>query len=250
MGGVTEDQQPPDAPDEAPPDDDGQPIVPMLDLSDEPAAPAAPEAEPSRLRMVGGILLLFGALGLVVALVLPLYRISFDTGLIPPGEGRSGGVFTVNAWGLIGSSPSTDPISQAINVIVGNTPTWGVPLVFVALLLTVAGSVALWRPDARSVPAAAIAATALLAGCFAMLVEFVINEISPDRIGGPITGSIGAGFWLLVFAVVFAIAGLAAVLRGRSTPPAPVSEAEREEPETPPMGFPAPVVLPRLDDQR
>ena len=243
MGVVTEEQ-----PDQR--DQDEQPIVPMLDLSEEPAAPAPPGPEPSRLRMVGGILLLFGALGLVLALILPLYRISFNTGLIPPGEGRSGGVFTINAWGLIGGSPSSDPISQAINVIVGNTPTWGIPLVFVALLLTVAGSLALWRPDARYVPAAAIAATALLVGCFAMLVEFVINEISPDRIGGPITGATAGGFWLLVFAVVLALLGVVAVLRGRSTPPVPAQEAEREEPETPPMGFPAPVVLPPLDDQQ
>jgi hypothetical protein len=242
MVAVTEEQQPPD--------DDEQPIVPMLDLSDEPAEPATLAAEPSRLRMVGGILLLFGALGLVVALILPLYRITFNTGLIPPGEGRSGGVFTVNAWGLVGGAASTDPISQAINVIVGNTPTWGIPLVFVALLMAVAGSVALWRPDARYVPAAAIASTALLVGCFAMLLAFVINEISPDRIGGPITGAIGGGFWLLVFALVFAVLGLVAVLRGRSTSPAALTEAEREEPETPPMGFPAPVVLPPLDDQQ
>lgn len=244
MGVVTEEPQ----------DDGEQPIIPMLDLSDDAEPTEAGQAtpvrgEPSRLRMLGGVLLLFGALGLVVALILPLYRVGFDEPVRTFTDRSVSGGFMVNAWGVIGAGSSSDPLAQVMAVIIGITPTWGIPLVFVALLLTVAGSLALWRPDARYVPASAIAATALLVGCFAMLATFMVQAVDDTRLNGPISTSIGAGFWLLLFAVIFAVCGLAAVLRGRSTPAAPVAEAEREEPETPPMGFPAPVVLPRLDDQ-
>lgn len=245
MGDVTEEQ----------PAEDDQPIIPMLDLSDdaEPteAAPVADEqGEPSRLRMVGGILLLFGALGLVVALILPLYRVGLTGSARTPTGSNVIGAFTVTAWGTLGEGPGTDPLSGVIAVIVGITPMWGIPLVFVALLLVAAGSAALWRPNARYVPPGAIAATALLVGCFAMLAEFMIQAVDPTRLNGPVTASVGAGFWLMLLAVAFAILGMVAVLCGRSTPPARVAETGRDEPETPPMGFPAPVVLPRLDDHQ
>ena len=249
MSGVTEQQpSPADRPDE-----DDQPIVPMLDLSEpdgtEPAEAAfQASVEPSRLRLVGGVLLLFSALGLVVALVLPLYRVSVGPGSLGPDND-----FVVNAWGMIQQAGIADAVQQLINAIVGDTPTWGIPLVFVALLLAAAGGVALWRPAERYVAGGAIAATALLVGCFAMLAEFLVAQADPNRFGGPsspVRTVIGPSFWLLVFTVVLAVAGLAAVLLGRpvADSQAPVGP-EREEPPTPPMGFPAPVVLPELDEK-
>lgn len=251
MGVVTEEQPPPDDT----PDEDDQPIVPMRDLSDpdeaEPVEPGfEPGVEPPRLRMVGGVLLLFAALGLVVALVMPLYRVSIGRGAL-----GSDNDFVVNAWGMVQQAGISDSIQQLINAIVGDTPMWGIPLVFVALLLAAAGGVALWQPAARYVPGAAIASTALLVGCFAMLCEFLAAQSDPNRFGGPssLVGTvIGPSFWLLIFTVLLALAGAAAVLLGR--PPAvaampPVAPA-REEPPTPPMGFPAPVVLPDLDDDK
>ena len=260
MGDVTDEQLPPDA-DPADPERDDQPIVPMFDLSAEeepfePQAALAAEGEPPRLRMVGGILLLFGALAMVVALVLPLYRIGQTVGVsggfVPLNGGLGDNDFVVNAWGMVQQGGLPDSVAQLINVLVGNTPMWGIPLVFVALLLVVAGGLALWRPTVPYVAGAAIGATALLAGCFAMLTEFMTTTDQPGRIG-PFTTSIGPGFWLLVFAVILALGGLAAVLFGRPATPArqPVaSQPERDEPDTPPMGFPAPVVLPELDDNK
>lgn len=239
---------------------DEQPIIPMLDLSGDQdnAAPAEPwpapgeRVEPSRVRMVGGILLLFAALGLVVALILPLYRVGLAESANTPESQVFGGFWAVNAWGLINPDSTSTSIAQIIQTIVGNTPMWGVPLVFVALLVAVAGSVALWRPAAHYVTSVALVATALLIGCFAMLAEFVDSAVNIS-VRGPIDGQTGAGFWLILFAVVFAIGGLVAVLLGRSaplTPVAPVAPTEREEPPTPPMGFPAPVVLPELDQNQ
>jgi hypothetical protein len=80
-----------------------------------------------------------------------------------------------------------------------------------------------------------------------MLGLFLIDALDPVRIGGPVNFSIGPSFWLLVLAVLLALAGLAAVLLGRPLAVIAQAEPEREEPETPPMGFPAPVVLPELD---
>jgi hypothetical protein len=248
MGAVTEEQPQPDGL----PDEDDQPIVPMLDLSDpdgtEPAeAGFGQGVEPPRLRMLGGVLLLFAALGLVIALVLPLYRVTVGPGSLGPDND-----FVVNAWGMIQQADIASPIQQLINAIVGDTPMWGIPLVFVALLLAAAGAVALWRPTERYVAGGAIAATALLLGCFAMLAEFLVAQADPNRFGGPsnpIRTVIGPSFWLLVFAVVLAIAGLAAVLLGRPVADTLVPVAAREEPPTPPMGFPAPVVLPELDEK-
>jgi hypothetical protein len=249
MSGVTEEQPPP----AEHPDEDDQPIVPMLDLSDPDGTEAAEAGfgqgvELSRLRMLGGVLLLFAALGLVIALVLPLYQVS-----VGPGELGPDNDFVVNAWGMIQQAGIAGPVQQLINAIVGDTPMWGIPLVFVALLLAAAGGVALWQPAARYVAGGAIAATALLLGCFAMLAEFLVAQADPNRFGGPsspVRTVIGPSFWLLVFAVVLAIAGLAAVLLGRPVVEAPVPvEPAREEPPTPPMGFPAPVVLPELDEK-
>jgi hypothetical protein len=139
-----------------------------------------------------------------------------------------------------------------INVIIGNTPMWGIPLVFVALLLVVAGGLALWRPTVRYVSGAAVAATALLVGCFAMLAEFMATVGEADPVDAFVS-TIGPAFWLLLFAVLLALGGLTAVLLGRPAASAPVlvpaGESERDEPPTPPMGFPAPVVLPELDQK-
>jgi peptidoglycan/LPS O-acetylase OafA/YrhL len=154
--------------------------------------------------------------------------------------------------GILGApAPGNAPIqlNQVFNLLIGNAPMWGIPLVFVALLLVAAGAAALWRPRARYVPGAVVAATALLVGCFAMLGVFLIDALDPDRIGGRIGYSVGPGFWLLVFAVLLTVGGTAAVLLGRPIAAIPQAEVEREEPETPPMGFPAPVVLPELDEK-
>jgi hypothetical protein len=250
MGAVTEEQPLPE--DEDP---DEQPIVPMRDLSaDEgsadPGTGPAPAVEPPRLRMLGGVLLLFAALGLVVALLVPLYHVGIGEGLRTLGGPGLGADFVVNAWGMVQQGGLPDSVSQLLNVIVGNTPMWGIPLVFVALLLAAAGAIALWQPTVRYVAGGALAATALLVGCFAMLGAFLATAVDPSRIGGSITASIGPGFWLLMVAVLLALAGLAAVLLGRPIPPvAMVAPARREEPPTPPMGFPAPVVLPDLDQK-
>ncbi|HEY4019309.1 MAG TPA: hypothetical protein VGM75_11515 [Pseudonocardiaceae bacterium] len=238
-----------------PDDDDEQPIVPMRDLSAEENPDALPEPvlqEPPRLRMVGGILLLFAALGLVVALIMPLYTVNVTAGL---GAQELGSGFVVTLWGATLPNDSGLPdtvlqLHQVINLIIGDTPMWGIPLVFVALLLAAAGGIALWRPTARYASGAALGATALLVACFAMLGVFLNAAFDPARIGGAVALAIGASFWLLVFAVLLAVAGLAAVLLSRPLASAPqVAQAEREEPETPPMGFPAPVVLPDLDEK-
>ena len=246
MGGVTDEQPLPDAlPFEDGPFEDEQPIVPMLDLSAhedpvETGAGPANEVEPPRLRMVGGILLLFAALVVVVALVLPLYHLGVSLG--DPVRNLNGDPigndYVINAWGLVQQGAPSSGVAQLLNVLVGDTPMWGIPLVFVALLLAAAGSVALWRPTVRYVPGAVLAATALLVGCFAMLAEFVVTAVDPARVDGAVIGAIGPGFWLLVFAVVLALGGLAAALLGRPAQPA-LAQPEREEPPTPPMGFPA-----------
>jgi hypothetical protein len=263
MGDVTAEVPPPDeAPlsDEAPLPEDEQPIVPMRDLSaeEDPQADAVPaeygyaeSAEPPRLRMVGGVLLVFAALSVVIALVLPLYRVgvggniqSFDRGLNQD--------FVINAWGLAQQSGSPDSISQLIGVIVGDTPMWGIPLVIVALLLAGAGGIALWRPTVRYVSASALASVALLVGCFAMLGTFLVTAADPVRLGNEFTTTLGPSFWLLLFGLLLSLAGLAFVLIGRPTPVqvfGPAARTERDEPETPPMGFPAPVVLPELDEK-
>ncbi len=235
---------------------DEQPIVPMHDLSDPDDAEPVPgelaaATEPPRLRMVGGVLLLFATLALVIALALPLYRVSVDR--VSLGPNNMDNDFVVNVWGLVQQAGLADPIQELINAIVGDTPMWGVPLVFVALLLAVSGVTALWLPARRYVAGAAIGSTALLVGCFAMLAAFLADQADMNRLGGPpspVRTVIGPGFWLLVFTVVLAMAGLAAVLFGRPVVGAvrPV-EPGREEPPTPPMGFPAPVVLPELDDE-
>lgn len=248
MGAVTEEQPlPEDDPDE-------QPIVPMRDLSAEeeyadPGIEPAVAAEPPRLRMLGGVLLIFAALAVVIALILPLYHVGVAQSLNFGGPGI-GADFAVNAWGMVQQNGLPDSVNQLLNVIVGDTPMWGIPLVLVGLLLAAAGAVALWQPTMRYVSGGALAAAALLVGCFAMLSSFVAAAIDPSRIGGPISTSIGPGFWLLMVGVLFALAGVAAVLVGRPLQPvAMIAPAGREEPPTPPMGFPAPVVLPDLDEK-
>jgi hypothetical protein len=170
-----------------------------------------------------------------------------------------GGAIVVNPWGAVLpsdasfpsaiSGPSVAQLNQVINLLVGDAPMWGIPLAFVALALAAARGVALWRPSVRYVSGAAVAATALLVGCFAMLGLFLIDALDPTRIGGPVTFGVGPSFWLLVLAVLLSLGGVAAVLLGRPPAAIPQAEAEREEPETPPMGFPVPVVLPELDEK-
>lgn len=253
MGAVTEEQPLPE--DEDP---DEQPIVPMRDLSAEeehadPGIDPAVAVEPPRLRMLGGVLLIFAALAVVVALILPLYHIDTGGRLSLGGLGI-GSDLVVNAWGMVQQTGLPDSFTELLNVIVGDTPMWGIPLVLVGLLLAASGAVALWQPTVRYVSGGALAATALLVGCFAMLCSFMATALDAGRLGGPvttaITTSIGPGFWLLMVGALLALAGLVAVLVGRPIQPvAMIAPVEREEPPTPPMGFPAPVVLPDLDEK-
>lgn len=118
-------------------------------------------------------------------------------------------------------------------------PYFGIPIFVVALALLV--GIALLVQGASAARTTVIGAAIAAATVLAMLATDIASALSAyadDARNVPeITAGVGSGFWVLLAGAVFAV--LAAIFACRRTSPDAETIADMD---TPPMGFPAPVV--------
>jgi len=267
MSGVTDDQPPQDSAES----EQAQPIVAMRDLSAGPegagpagAAPVGGGVDPayqvlplsdSRQRSAGGLFLLLSAVSVAAALLLPLYDIvsqpSFaerngDGGLL------SDVTFQVTPWGLTRPPGFGASDFGVLQLVIGPAPLWGIPLAVIALLLVVSGGALVLRRQAWWTMPAVIGSVALFAGCVVAIGTFLFTAAQGYPVqaftfaGAGVSEELGPSFWVLIFALLLALVGmcLAAFLgyrdsSGDSSGHA-VRPVERDEPDTPALGFPMP----------
>ncbi|MFD1148547.1 hypothetical protein [Saccharothrix hoggarensis] len=156
--------------------------------------------------------------------------------------------FTTTSWDI-----TADASSSEIDLMLDQTPQFGVPIVISAVLLAIAAAlVAL--PEAQRLAAryAAVVGTALLAGSVwttGMVVATAVDdpdgEESPVEAIGGFTEEVGDGVWVLTAAVVLAVVGTVLVHGRRATPrpEGPVvyrvdGDGDGDDTDTPPFGIP------------
>ncbi|HEX3778738.1 MAG TPA: hypothetical protein VHX38_03665 [Pseudonocardiaceae bacterium] len=232
-----------------------QPIVAMRDLSaGQPGAGAVGAAEAdvdpdlellplpnSRQWTAGGLLLVLAAATVVAALLLPLYQLVSQPSIVD--RNGSGGLLTaftfqVTPWGLTQPLEFGSSEFNLIQVLVGPTPKWGIPLAVIAALLAVSGGALIWRRAAWTAYAV-LGSVALFTGCLVAMGTYLFSAIQGYAvIGNGVHGVLGPSFWVLILALVLALVG--AYISYRNQPRRAAQPLERVEPDTPALGFPLP----------
>ena len=178
----------------------------------------------ARLRQIGSAGWIGAAALAVVGSFLPLYEQNFGIGT----------TFAVTIWGFESDALSEPGDEQAF-------PAIGSPLVVAVVLLVAAGLFGLastrLHPASGPVLAARLLGTGgagLLAGTVSIILLFTdpLNNLRE----GSTTRVTGFGTWLLMAAVLLAVAAIVLLL-------VPRLGRRGEEPETPPMGIPVVRVL-------
>jgi hypothetical protein len=189
-------------------------------------------------RLLGAGLLLLAGVTAVVATFLPLYWQGSDFG-----DSRLG--FTTTAWEV-----TTDTGSIDVDVMLGRSPQYGVPIVIAALLLVLAAALVLLPEHQRLVARyTAIGGTGLLVGSVWTTGMVVAASVStnPDSDLRNYREHVGAGTWVLVASAVVAVVGAVLVHARRVEPSTggPVvyrvedgEDGDGDETETPPFGVP------------
>lgn len=181
----------------------------------------------ARLRQFAGTAWIGAAALAVAGSFLPLYEQNFGV--------RN--AFAVTVWGFV--SDSADEPGENLGF-----PAIGAPLVFGAVLLLAAGLFGLASTRLHPASAPVLAArllgtggTGLTAGTITVILLFTrALEGAPDNAPSGYTRVTGFGSWLLLAAVLVAVAGIMLSL-------VPRLARRSEEPETPPMGIPVVRIL-------
>jgi hypothetical protein len=142
------------------------------------------------------------------------------------------------SWAVTVSRPSTG-IDYTDN---SHPPYFGIPVCVIAVALLIC--IGLLIQGSSSAKATIVAAAAAAATMVAMLATSVASSLSSfdfeTKNNIDVVAGVGSGMWVLLIGAVLAAA--AAVLACLRTPPSIQDTDDTADMDTPPMGFPAPVL--------
>jgi hypothetical protein len=187
-------------------------------------------------RQLGVLLLVASAAMAVVGTFLPLHWVGSVYG--DRAEARFG--FTTTSWRVTTGSAETDA-----DALLGQSPQYGVPIVFAALLLVVAAAL-VFLPEHQRLAAryTAVGGAGLLVGSVWTTGMVVLSAMSQKDLSeqSGYTEEVREGTWLLIAAAVVAVVGVVLIHSRRAEPrpegPMVYWVGEDEDLDTPPFGMP------------
>ncbi|ONI89065.1 hypothetical protein ALI22I_16205 [Saccharothrix sp. ALI-22-I] len=189
-----------------------------------------------RRRLLGAALLVVAGVAAVVGTFLPLFWEGSDFG-----QTRLG--FTTTSWEI-----TTDSDELDVDLMLGQSPQFGVPIVVSAVLLAVAAAL-VFLPESQRLAAryTAIAGTGLLAGAVSATGSVVVSAVADVSATDlrSFTQEAGAGILVLGASVVVAVVGVVLLhaRRAQPLPDGPVvyrvdDTGGDDDTDTPPFGIP------------
>ncbi|WP_447003372.1 hypothetical protein ACRAKI_27355 [Saccharothrix isguenensis] len=188
-------------------------------------------------RLLGVLLLVASAAAAVVGTFLPLYW----TGSVFGDREETRVGFTATSWRVTTGSAELD-----VDMVVGQSPQYGVPIVFAAVLLLVAAAL-VFLPEHQRLAAryTAVGGAGLLVGSVWGTGVVVVTALSQENPHAPRSYmvEVGEGTVLLIAAAVVAVVG-AVLIHGQRAEPRPEGavvyrvDEGGDDMDTPPFGMP------------